>query len=151
MRRPLEGIKVLDFTHGVAGPYTAMLLGDLGCDVIKIEQPGRGDSTRYMNVAPRFVTDIPRVGGDYFLAISRNKRSLCIDIKTDEGRALCRRLARWADIALQSFRPGVMQRLGLDYTGLRAENPKLIYGTLSAYGSNGVLADKPGMDVAVQA
>jgi len=151
MRRPFEGIKVLDFTHGVAGPYTAMLLGDLGCDVIKIEQPGRGDSTRYMNVASRFVTDIPRVGGDYFLAISRNKRSVCIDIKTDAGRALCRRLAGWADIALQSFRPGVMTRHGLDYATLGKENPKLIYGSLSAYGMDGVLADKPGMDVAVQA
>jgi len=112
-RRPLEGVKVLDFTHGVAGPYTAMILGDLGCDVIKIEQPGRGDSTRYMNVAPRFVTDIPNAGGDYFLAISRNKRSVGIDLKAPEGRDLCRRLADWADIALQSFRPGVMKRLGL--------------------------------------
>jgi crotonobetainyl-CoA:carnitine CoA-transferase CaiB-like acyl-CoA transferase len=151
MRRPLQGIKVLDFTHGVAGPYTAMLLGDLGCDVIKIEQPGRGDSTRYMNVAARFVTDIPRVGGDYFLAISRNKRSVCVDLKKQEGRDLCRRLAGWADLALQSFRPGVMTRLGLDYTALKKENPTLIYGSLSAYGANGALADKPGMDVAVQA
>ncbi len=150
-RRPFEGLKVLDFTHGVAGPYTAMLLGDLGCDVIKIEQPGRGDSTRYMNVAPRFVTDIPRVGGDYFLAISRNKRSVCIDLKSEAGVALCRRLALWADVALQSFRPGVMERLGLDYEALRAANPRLIYGSLSAYGIDGSLADKPGMDVAVQA
>jgi crotonobetainyl-CoA:carnitine CoA-transferase CaiB-like acyl-CoA transferase len=150
-RAPLAGVKVLDFTHGVAGPYTSMLMGDLGCDVIKIEQPGRGDSTRYMNVASRFVTDIPAAGGDYFLAISRNKRSVCIDIKTTEGRALCHRLAEWSDIALQSFRPGVMKRLGLDYAALRKVNPKLIYGSLSAYGLDGVLADKPGMDVAVQA
>src|SRR6202030_1015660 len=99
MRRPLEGVKVLDFSHGVAAPYTAMLLGDMGCDVIKVEMPGRGDSTRYMNVAQRFNTEIPRVGGDYFLAISRNKRSICIDMKNQEGVDLCRRLARWADIA----------------------------------------------------
>jgi crotonobetainyl-CoA:carnitine CoA-transferase CaiB-like acyl-CoA transferase len=151
MRRPLEGIKVLDFTHGVAGPYCAMLLGDMGCEVIKIEQPKRGDSTRYMNVAERFVTDIPRVGGDYFLAISRNKRSVCIDIKTPEGAELCRKLGQWADVALQSFRPGVMARLGLDYAGLSKVNPKLLYASLSAYGRDGRLATKPGMDVAVQA
>jgi crotonobetainyl-CoA:carnitine CoA-transferase CaiB-like acyl-CoA transferase len=150
-RRPLEGIRVLDFTHGVAGPYTAMLLGDLGADVIKVEQPERGDSTRYMNVAERFVTDIPKVGGDYFLAISRNKRSVGIDIKHPDGVALCRRLAGWADIALQSFRPGVMERLGLDAASLRAVNPRLIYASLSAYGQDGSLADKPGMDIAVQA
>jgi len=149
--RPLEGIRVLDFTHGVAGPYTAMLLGDMGCDVIKIEQPDRGDSTRYMNVAERFMTDIPKVGGDYFLAVSRNKRSVGIDIKTDEGRNLCHRLAGWADIVLQSFRPGVMTRLGLDHAALRAHNPRLIYASLSAYGQDGSLADKPGMDIAVQA
>lgn len=149
--RPLEGIRVLDFTHGVAGPYTAMLLGDMGCDVIKVEQPDRGDSTRYMNVAERFMTDIPRVGGDYFLAVSRNKRSVGIDIKHPEGRALCHRLASWADIVLQSFRPGVMERLGLDYAALRAHNPRLIYASLSAYGQDGSLADKPGMDIAVQA
>ncbi len=149
--RPLEGIRVLDFTHGVAGPYTAMLLGDMGCDVIKVEQPDRGDSARYMNVAERFMTDIPRVGGDYFLAVSRNKRSVGIDIKHPEGRALCHRLAGWADIVLQSFRPGVMERLGLDYAALRAHNPRLIYASLSAYGQDGSLADKPGMDIAVQA
>ncbi|MCC6531168.1 MAG: CoA transferase [Burkholderiales bacterium] len=150
-RRPLDGIKVLDFTHGVAGPYAAMLLGDMGAEVVKIEYPERGDSTRYMNVAERFTTEIPKAGGDYFLAISRNKKSVCIDMKTPEGAALCRRLARWADVSLQSFRPGVMKRLGLDYPALRAENPKLLYANISAYGSSGPLTDKAGMDVAVQA
>jgi crotonobetainyl-CoA:carnitine CoA-transferase CaiB-like acyl-CoA transferase len=150
LRRPLEGIRVVDFTHGVAGPYCAMVLGDLGADVIKVEQPKRGDSTRYMNVAERFATEIPRAGGDYFLAISRNKRSVCIDIKQPEGVALCRELAATADVALQSFRPGVMRRLGLDYAALAAVNPRLLYAGLSAYG-DGPFADKPGMDVAVQA
>jgi crotonobetainyl-CoA:carnitine CoA-transferase CaiB-like acyl-CoA transferase len=97
------------------------------------------------------MTDIPRVGGDYFLAVSRNKRSIGIDIKTAEGKALCHRLAAWADISLQSFRPGVMERLGLGYEDLRAHNPRLIYASLSAYGQDGSLADKPGMDIAVQA
>ena len=150
-RRPLDGVKVLDFTHGVAGPYTAMLLGDMGAEVIKIEYPARGDSTRYMNVAERFSTEIPKAGGDYFLAISRNKKSVCIDFKKPAGADLCKRLARWADIALQNFRPGVMKRLGLDYAALRAENPRLLYGNLSAYGLSGPLSDKAGMDVAVQA
>ena len=150
MSRPLEGIKVLDFTHGVAGPYCSMVLADLGCDVIKIEKPGRGDPTRYMNVSERFHTDIPRVGGDYFLAINRNKRSLGIDMKTASGRRACRELARWADVAIQNFRPGVMARLGLDYPALKEINPRLLYANISAYG-DGPLREKPGMDVAVQA
>ena len=147
---PLAGIRVLDFTHGVAGPYCTMVLGDLGCEVIKIEKPERGDPTRYMNVSDRFHSDIPRVGGDYFLSINRNKRSVGIDMKTPEGVALCKELAAWADVAVQNFRPGVMERLGLDYADLSKVNPKLIYANISAY-SDGPLADKPGMDVAVQA
>src|SRR3546814_10189787 len=114
MARPLEVIKVLDFTHGVACPYCTMVLADLGCEVIKIEKPGRGDPTRYMNVAERFSAEIPRVGGDYFLAINRNKRSVGVDMKTEDGRRVCGELAEWADIAVQNFRPGVMGRLGLE-------------------------------------
>jgi crotonobetainyl-CoA:carnitine CoA-transferase CaiB-like acyl-CoA transferase len=87
-RRPLDGIKVLDLTHGVAGPYCTMVLGDLGAEIVKIEKPERGDATRYMNVSEKFHTDIPRVGGDYFLAVNRNKRSVAIEMKTPEGRAL---------------------------------------------------------------
>jgi crotonobetainyl-CoA:carnitine CoA-transferase CaiB-like acyl-CoA transferase len=151
MTRPLEGLKVLDLTHGVAGPYCTMVLGDLGCDIVKIEKPLRGDATRYMNVSERFHADIPRVGGDYFLAINRNKRSLCVEMKTPEGREICERLAGWADIVVQNFRPGVTARLGLDYASLRPLNPKLIYANISAYGSDGALSDKAGMDVAVQA
>ena len=151
MRRPLEGLKVLDLTHGVAGPYCTMVLGDLGCDIIKIEKPQRGDATRYMNVSERFHTRIPDVGGDYFLAINRNKRSLCLELKSPEGRRICEELAAWADIVVQNFRPGVTKRLGLDYESLGRFNAKLIYANISAYGSDGVLADKSGMDIAVQA
>ena len=151
MRRPLEGLKVLDLTHGVAGPYCTMVLGDLGCDIIKIEKPERGDATRYMNVSERFHTRIPDVGGDYFLAINRNKRSLCLELKSPEGRRICEELAAWADIVVQNFRPGVTARLGLDYESLRQFNPKLIYANISAYGTDGALAEKSGMDVAVQA
>ncbi len=151
MRMPLEGIKVLDFTHGVAGPYGSMVLADLGCDVIKVEKPKRGDATRYMNVGEKYAAGIPETGGDYFLAINRNKRAVTLDIQDPRGRDIGLELAAWADIALQSFRPGVMTRLGLDYPALAAVNPRIIYGNLSAYGTKGPLADKPGMDVAVQA
>ena len=151
MRRPLDGIKVLDLTHGVAGPYCTMVLGDLGADIIKIEKPERGDATRYMNVSEKFHSDIPRVGGDYFLAVNRNKRSVAIEMKTPEGRKLCEELAAWADVVVQNFRPGVTKRLGLDYENLKRFNPRLIYANISAYGMDGVLADKAGMDIAVQA
>jgi crotonobetainyl-CoA:carnitine CoA-transferase CaiB-like acyl-CoA transferase len=151
MRRPLDGIKVLDLTHGVAGPYCTMVLGDLGAEIIKIEKPERGDATRYMNVSEKFHTDIPRVGGDYFLAVNRNKRSVAIEMKSPEGRKLCEELAAWADVVVQNFRPGVTRRLGLDYASLKRINPKLVYANISAYGMEGVLADKAGMDIAVQA
>lgn len=150
-RAPLDGLKVLDLTHGVAGPYCTMVLGDLGCDVIKIEKPDRGDSTRYMNVSGRFHTRIPQSGGDYFLAINRNKRSLGLELKSPEGKAIAHELAAKADIVVQNFRPGVTKRLGLDYDSLREANPRLIYANISAYGATGTLAAKPGMDVAVQA
>jgi crotonobetainyl-CoA:carnitine CoA-transferase CaiB-like acyl-CoA transferase len=149
--RPLEGIKVLDLTHGVAGPYCTMVLGDLGCEIIKVEKPERGDATRYMNVSERFHTRIPDVGGDYFLAINRNKRSICLELKSPEGRRICEELAGWADVVVQNFRPGVTARLGLDYASLQKFNPKLIYANISAYGDEGTLAEKSGMDIAVQA
>jgi crotonobetainyl-CoA:carnitine CoA-transferase CaiB-like acyl-CoA transferase len=148
---PLAGVKVLDLTHGVAGPYCVMQLGDLGADVWKIEMPGRGDATRYMNVSDRFGSDIPASGGDYFLAINRNKRSVAINLKTGAGLALVCRLAEKADVVVSSFRPGVMDRLGLGYTRLAEANQRLIYASLSAYGRRGPLAGQPGMDVAVQA
>lgn len=148
---PLEGITVLDFTHGVAGPYATMILADLGCEVIKVEKPERGDPTRYMNVSSKFASDIPASGGDYFMAINRNKRSVTLDLKDEEARRIARDLATKADVVVQSFRPGVMERLGLGEADLRPANPTLIYGSLSAYGDRGPLAHQPGMDVAVQA
>ena len=148
---PLEGTTVVDFTHGVAGPYATLILADLGCDVIKIEKPRRGDPTRYMNVSSKFASDIPASGGDYFMAINRNKRSVALDLKDDRARAIARDLAVQSDVVVQSFRPGVMERLGLGEDDLRLDNPSLIYGSLSAYGDRGPLAHQPGMDVAVQA
>jgi crotonobetainyl-CoA:carnitine CoA-transferase CaiB-like acyl-CoA transferase len=151
MDRPLEGIKVLDFSHGVAAPYCSMLLGDLGCEVIKIEMPGRGDASRYMNVSTKFKEDIPNSGGDYYLAINRNKKALTVNLKTEEGKALIYDLVQHVDIAIQNFRPGVMKRLGLDYDSLKEYNEEIIYANLSAYGNEGPAAHQPGMDVAVQA
>lgn len=148
---PLAGITILDFTHGVAGPYTTMLLADLGATVWKVEKPGRGDATRYMNVSNRFRGDIPRSGGDYFLAINRNKLSIVVDLQTRKGQTLMLELAKKADIAVSNFRPGVMKRLNLDYEDLRQANPRIIFASLSAYGNKGPLAGQPGMDVAVQA
>jgi crotonobetainyl-CoA:carnitine CoA-transferase CaiB-like acyl-CoA transferase len=148
---PLRGIKVLDFTHGVAGPYAVTLLADLGAEVWKIEKPGRGDATRYMNVSRRFVADIPESGGDYFLAVNRNKQSVAVDLQHPEGRQVALRLVALADVVVSNFRPGVMERLGLGYEGCRAVRQDVIYAALSAYGERGPLAHQPGMDVAVQA
>jgi crotonobetainyl-CoA:carnitine CoA-transferase CaiB-like acyl-CoA transferase len=148
---PLAGIKVLDFTHGVAGPYATMILGDLGADVLKIERPERGDPTRYMNVSTRYRADIPRVGGDYFLAINRNKRAMTLDLQLDEGRGIALDLAKWSDVVVQNFRPGVMSRLKLGPTHIAAVNPRAIYASISAYGRTGPLAEQPGMDITVQA
>lgn len=147
----LAGVRILDFTHGVAGPYAVMLLADLGAEVWKIEKPERGDPTRYMNVSAAFKGDIPRSGGDYFLAINRNKQSVAIDLQRSEGRELALRLAANADIVVSNFRPGVMERLGLGYEDVLAVNDQVIYATMSAYGEAGPLAHQPGMDVAVQA
>ncbi len=149
--RPLEGVKVLDFSHGVAGPFGTMLLADLGADIIKIEKPGRGDVSRFMNMSERFSKDIPRSGGDYFLTVNRGKRCLALDLGDAEGRKIALDLGKWADLTVQSFRPGVMDKLGLGYQHFKAVNPSIIYASLSAYGEKGPLAGQPGMDVAVQA
>lgn len=148
---PIDGTFVLDFTHGVAGPYATMLLADLGADVVKIEMPNRGDSTRYLNVSEKFVGDIPKSGGDYFLGINRNKRAITIDLSQPKGSALALELAARADLVVQNFRPGVMTRLGLDEAQVRAVNPEVIYGSVSGYGLSGPLANHPGMDVVIQA
>lgn len=149
--QPLAGLRILDFTHGVAGPYAVMLLADLGAEVWKIERPKRGDATRYMNVSRRFRSDIPNSGGDYFLAINRNKKSVAIDLTTERGHQLALDLAARADIVVSNFTPGVMAKLGLAYDDIRAVNERVIYAYLTAYGLEGPLAGQPGMDVAVQA
>src|SRR5262249_8564807 len=138
----LAGHRVLDLTQVMAGPYCAMILADLGADVIKVEPPG-GDSTRQMPGA---------VGADTpaFNAVNRGKRSIVIDLKTSDGCGVCRRLARVADIVVENYRPGVMAGLGLGYDALARENPRLIYASISGYGQTGPSRRKGGFDLIAQ-
>jgi succinate---hydroxymethylglutarate CoA-transferase len=143
-RKPLAGIKVLDFTRLFAGPFCTMLLGDLGADVAKVEAP-EGDPIRYQG--PPFYKD----HAFSFLAANRNKRSIVIDMKTEDGRALARKLALAADVIVENFRPGVMKRMGLDYESLSAENPRLIFVSMSGFGANGPFSEKGAFDLTIQA
>lgn len=145
MSGPLAGIRVLDLTRVLAGPYCTMFLGDLGAEVVKIEEPRMGDDTRGWGP--------PFAGGEsaYFLAINRNKKSVAIDLKTEEGAEIVRRLAQVSDILVENFRPGTMDRLGLGEKTLRSLNPRLIYASLSAFGPDGPMKDWPGYDLIVQA
>jgi len=144
----LAGIRVLDLSHQAAGPWCTTLLGDLGADVIKIEKPGRGDGIRWADRSGRLP---PEVGGLNFQGLNRNKRGLTIDIGQDAGAALLRRLAAGADVVVENFRPGVMERHGLGWEQLRAANPRLVYCSITAFGPRGPLAQKPGMDLILQA
>ena len=130
---PLEGIKVADFSALLPGPFATAILSDLGADVIKIEPP-KGDSARSL---------LPAV----FHATNRNKRSIALDLKHADAKPVIERLARWADIVIESNRPGVTARLGIDYASLSALNPRLIYCSLSGFGQNGPWRDKPGHDI----
>jgi len=142
---PLAGLRVVDLTRVLAGPYCTMLLGDLGADVIKVELPGQGDDTR------RFGP--PFKGGEsaYYLAINRNKRSLTLNLKHPRAQDILRKLAAGADVLIENFRPGTLDALGLGWEDLRQINPRLIFCTLSAFGSRGPYKDRPGYDFAVQA
>jgi crotonobetainyl-CoA:carnitine CoA-transferase CaiB-like acyl-CoA transferase len=142
---PLNGIRVLDLTRVLAGPYCTMFLGDLGAEVVKVEQPGVGDDTRGWGP--------PFAGGEsaYFLCVNRNKKSIAIDLKSAEGVEILRRLAAAADVVIENFRPGTMERLGLGEQELRRVNPRLIYASLSGFGADGPMRDAPGYDLIVQA
>ncbi|OGQ51685.1 MAG: formyl-CoA transferase [Deltaproteobacteria bacterium RIFCSPLOWO2_02_56_12] len=142
---PLAGVKVLDLTRVLAGPYCTMFLGDLGAEVVKIEQPEVGDDTRAWGP--------PFVGGEsaYFLCINRNKKSVALDLKSNQAVGLLRRLAEGADVLVENFRPGTMERLGLGERELRAVNPRLIYASLSGFGADGPMKDWPGYDLIIQA
>src|SRR5207302_8070474 len=141
---PLAGLRVLDLTRVLAGPFATQSLGDLGAEILKIEPPGGGDETR------RFP---PFLGGEshYFLGINRNKKSLVIDLQQEAGADLLRRLVAGADILVENYRPGVMDRLGLGYEALAEINPRLVYCAISGFGLNCPLSDKPSFDIVTQA
>jgi crotonobetainyl-CoA:carnitine CoA-transferase CaiB-like acyl-CoA transferase len=147
-RAALAGIRVIDLSHQAAGPWCTSLLGDLGADVVKIEKPGRGDGIRYADRSGRLP---PEVGGLNFQGLNRNKRGLTVDIGQEAGSELVRRLVARADVLVENFRPGVMERHGLGYEHLRPLNPRLVYCSITAFGPRGPLAQKPGMDLILQA
>ncbi len=141
----LSPLRVLDLTRILSGPFASMILADLGADVIKIEDVGAGDDTRHWG-PPFHGTDAA-----YYHSVNRNKRSLAVDLKNDDGLALVLRLARSADVVLENFRPGTAERLGLGYAALCAENPRLVYGSVSGHGHTGPLSRNAGYDAIAQA
>ena len=143
MPGPLEGIKVLDLTRVLAGPYATMILSDLGADVIKIEQPEIGDESR--NFGP-FKNGFSL----YFMSVNRGKRSITLDLKTDRGKDIFKQLVKQSDILVENFRPGTMKKLGLDYEILAAEHPALIYAACSGFGQTGPFAEKGAYDMIIQ-
>ncbi len=140
----LDGLRVLDLSRVLAGPFTGMLLADLGADVIKIEVPGRGDDARSFP---------PHVQGEsaYFMSLNRNKRSLTLNLKAEAGKALFLKLVAKADILVENFRPGTMSKLGLGYETLQEVNPRLIYAAVSGFGHSGPYSQRPAYDAIVQA
>jgi CoA:oxalate CoA-transferase len=144
MTGPLKGLLVLDLTWSVAGPYAALLLRDFGAEVIKVEIPGAGDVTRYV---PPYQNDIPA----YFLNVNRGKEAITLNLKTEEGKRIFLKLVEKADVLVESFRPGTMAKLGLDYPVLERQNPRLIYGAISGFGQTGPYARRPAYDIVAQA
>jgi crotonobetainyl-CoA:carnitine CoA-transferase CaiB-like acyl-CoA transferase len=142
----LAGIRVLDLSRMLAGPYGSMLLADMGAEVIKVEEPDGGDPMRVMG--PPF---LPGGESAYFLSINRNKRSIALDLTRPDGRTVFLDLAARADVVWENFRPGVMERLGLSYAALTAVNPGLILCSISAYGQDGPYREWPAFDLALQA
>ncbi len=143
---PLAGVRVLDISQVMAGPYACMLLADLGADVIKIEPPGSGDQTRGS-------MGFKMKGADSmgFLNMNRNKRSVALNLKSEAGRAVLLRLVKDADILIENYRPGAMKRLGLGYDDVKGINPRLVYTSISGFGQTGPWSDRPGFDLMAQA
>lgn len=142
---PLADLRVIDLSRVLAGPYCTMMLGDLGAEVIKIEAPGLGDDTRQWGP--------PWAGGEsaYYLCANRNKKSMTLNLKSEQGRAILRGLVRLGDVLVENFRAGTMDRWGLSYAELKAINPGLVYCSISGYGLDGPYRDHPGYDFITQA
>src|SRR3984885_15926000 len=141
---PLDGLKVIDLSHIMAGPTCSMLLADMGADVIKVEKIAGGDDARRM--VP------PTVGEESaaFLIMNRNKRGIALNLKTEEGREVLSRLLKDADVLIENYRRGTMEKMGFGYDVLRAMNPKLIYCSISGFGRTGPYADRGGFDLVAQ-
>ncbi len=140
----LEGIRVLDVSRVLTGPYCSLMLADLGAEVTKIEMPGKGDDTRAWGP--------PFLGGEsaYFLSINRNKKSVTVNLKAAEGRTIALELAARSDVFLENFAPGVAKRLGLDYDAVRGANPRIVYCSISGFGQDGPYRDHPAYDIILQ-
>lgn len=141
----LAGLRVLDLSRVLAGPFCTQLLGDMGAEIIKVERPGSGDDTRQWG-PPWFHGE-----SAYFLSCNRNKKSLTLNLKSAQGRELIKKLAAQSDILVENFKTGEMAKLGLDYTSLQPLNPGLIYCAITGYGQNGPYAERPGYDFIIQA
>jgi formyl-CoA transferase len=148
MNKPLAGIRVLDLSRVLAGPWCTQLLADLGADVIKIERPGVGDDTRHWG-PPWHGEGEDRVAA-YFLAANRGKRSAAIDFSQPDGATQVRRLAAKSDVVVENFKVGALQKFGLDAASLRAENPRLVYASITGFGQEGPYADRAGYDYIIQ-
>ena len=143
MALPLEGVRVLDLTNVMAGPYCTMVLGDMGAEVVKVEAFPDGDTSRRFD---------PQVNGESycFAVLNRNKKSLAVDLKNPRGKEIALALAKRADIVAENFRPGVVKKLGLDYEAIRALNPAVVYASMSGFGQTGPYGRKGGFDIMAQ-
>lgn len=141
---PLSGIKVLDLTRVLAGPYCTMLLADMGAEVVKLEKPNHGDDSREYG---------PFVKGEsaYFMSVNRNKKSITLNLKSSEGKEIFKKLIKHFDVVVENFRPGVMEKMGLGYEVLKNINPKIIYASCSGFGHSGPYKDRPAYDAIIQA
>ncbi len=144
MVRPLEGIKILDLSRALAGPYCTMMLADMGAEVIKVEMPGRGDDSR--SWGPPFLNG----ESAYFMSVNRNKKSITLNLKHEKAIEIVHTLIKQSDILLENFRPGTMEKLGLEYDKVKEINPKIIYCSISAFGQDGPYRLLPGMDQVLQ-
>ncbi|MBI9086148.1 MAG: CoA transferase [Desulfobacterales bacterium] len=144
MDNHMKGIKILDFSQALAGPYCTLMLGDSGAEIIKVERPGSGDMSRAWGA--EFTPGM----NSYFASINRNKKCMTIRMDSDEGRELIHKLAAWADVVVENYRPGVTQKLGMDYDTLSAINPRLVYCSITGFGSVGPDAKRPGFDLIAQ-
>ena len=144
MSKPLDGVRVLDLSRILSGPFCTMLLADLGADVVKVERPVDGDPARRLG---------PQVGDDssYFISVNRGKKSITLDLQTEEGSRLLRDLLPHFDVLVENFVPGTTKRLGIDHAAIRHINPRIVYTSISGFGQDGPMAQRPALDIIVQA